>query len=191
MKKKYALLQLLICLTSTVAFSQFEKDLSFANNGDFKFDNSVWHNSINGIFFNLEDFEELPTGEILLLSNNMNVLKLKPDGTLDTSFSGDGIYEATFPYNVNGKDLIITPDNKILVAGKGGVTNSFGTNKGILIRLNADGTLDNTFQDNGSLVIQTATNNESINNMIIVGSNLYLAYYKGDALFSARAYARL
>jgi uncharacterized delta-60 repeat protein len=70
---------------------------------------------------------------------DFSVIRLNADGTLDTSFIGDG--KATVDvggYYDYGQSLTVQADGKIVVAG---VSDSdFG-----VIRISADGTLDATF----------------------------------------------
>lgn len=79
--------------------------------------------------------------------NNIPVnglIRLNPDGTIDNSFNiGSG-----FAYNINGLapsvfSIAIQSDNKILVGGQFSSFN--GINQKALIRLNLDGSFDNSF----------------------------------------------
>ncbi len=77
------------------------------------------------------------------------VARLDPDGTLDSSFSGDGVLVAQ--YAARGDlvgDVAVQPDNKIVIGGTGVVPvprSIFGRIKFELIRLTPDGELDPTF----------------------------------------------
>lgn len=71
-------------------------------------------------------------------------VQLKEDGSLDSSFADSGIVRMTF----NGKggfsnDLVIQDDGKIVLAGHSLFAG------GILVRMNPDGTLDNSFGKGG------------------------------------------
>ena len=73
-----------------------------------------------------------------------------PDGTLDTSFSVDGIEDVDFGSgSAIGKDLVIQPDGKLLV-----MSWSSGDGNGDVgvARYNTDGTLDVTFGGDGTIV---------------------------------------
>lgn len=81
------------------------------------------------------------TGELTALK------RLNADGTLDLTFNapggtpGAGLAATTGQAEVNA--LLVAPDDKIYV---GGTFNTYnGTNRGSFLRLNADGTLDETF----------------------------------------------
>ncbi len=99
-----------------------------------------------------------PDGKIVLAGNHDNgtdsdglVCRLNADGSLDNSFSGDG----TALIDLSGesieiRDVVIQADNKIVFCGSGylGPDSEF-----IIGRLNADGTMDNTFDADGVAAI--------------------------------------
>jgi uncharacterized delta-60 repeat protein len=83
------------------------------------------------------------------------IARYNSDGSLDTTFDGDGRKIFAFTSD-NVQDLVkrvaILPDGKILISGH---TYSFATNYDFaLARLNADGSFDSTFGTNG--VVTTA-----------------------------------
>lgn len=70
------------------------------------------------------------------------IARLHPNGTLDTSFL-PGTFSASWSTSVWMHDIALQPDGKILV---GGVFSSFnGIPRNNLLRLNADGSLDSSF----------------------------------------------
>ncbi|HEX8251063.1 MAG TPA: delta-60 repeat domain-containing protein, partial [Pyrinomonadaceae bacterium] len=87
-------------------------------------------------------------------SRDSAVARYNPDGSLDTSFSGDG--KVVTPIWTSGNDdangVVIQPDGKIITAGQAFISNTgwvFG-----LVRYNSDGSLDNTFDSDG--IVRTA-----------------------------------
>ena len=93
-----------------------------------------------------------PDGKILVVGeqdNDYMVSRYNTDGTLDTSFGTNGI--ATF--HINGNDearaIALQSDGKIVVAGW--TAGDHG-----LLRLNTDGSLDNTFGTGGIVVVSTS-----------------------------------
>jgi uncharacterized delta-60 repeat protein len=72
--------------------------------------------------------------------------RYKPDGTLDTSFGGDGRVTTNFGGYDNAVDLVLQPDGKIVVAGD---SNSENDNDFALARYNRNGTLDRSFGGDG------------------------------------------
>lgn len=77
------------------------------------------------------------------------VAKYKGDGSLDASFADGGIGNYYFTYErYFAQSMVEQADGKILLCGR--VTNASGlVNKGFVIRLLPDGTLDSTFSDYG------------------------------------------
>lgn len=83
------------------------------------------------------------------------VLRFLPSGSLDNTFSGDGVLTL---YNQNTvgstvNDLVIQADGKIVVVGEASplVSGVFPSYM-VVIRLNANGTFDNTFGSSGRIV---------------------------------------
>lgn len=78
------------------------------------------------------------------------------DGTLDNSFGNDGLVKlalGTFDDKIH--DMIVQPDGKILLAGFSYVESyNFA-----IIRLNSNGSLDETFGNNGKVVLPVGSNN--------------------------------
>jgi uncharacterized delta-60 repeat protein len=76
------------------------------------------------------------------------VARLKPDGTPDPLFSGDGILTARYAPNGDGaRDVIVQPDGRIVTAGFGFVPVQGGDERAKfeLVRFMPDGKLDPTF----------------------------------------------
>ena len=81
------------------------------------------------------------------------LLRFNPDGSLDTSFGSAGVAEApvgswSTPYGV-----ALQPDGKILAAGN--AADSYGHYGWGVVRLNADGTMDDSFGHGGAVVTNT------------------------------------
>lgn len=72
------------------------------------------------------------------------VVRLNPDGTLDTTFDGDGMVISEL--SANGRAVKLQTDGKIVVAGEWGQGNE---GKIIVVRYNANGSLDTTFDADG------------------------------------------
>jgi uncharacterized delta-60 repeat protein len=98
-----------------------------------------------------------PDGRILVAGNSYNgtgtdltVLRLNTDGSLDTSFSGDGTALVSVGSYGEVRSIAVQPDGKIVLGGTSydsGLANPQFT----LVRLNADGSLDTSFNGNTSL----------------------------------------
>ncbi|MCP4963800.1 MAG: hypothetical protein GY926_01025, partial [bacterium] len=92
-------------------------------------------------------------GKILVVGEGFNgsnmdigLVRYNADGSLDTSFDSDGIVTTDFGSEDDGRSVTVQSDGKILVAGYSwnGSNQEF-----ILIRYNADGSLDPTFDTDG------------------------------------------
>jgi uncharacterized delta-60 repeat protein len=89
-----------------------------------------------------------PDGKIVLVGDSdfrVAVARLKPNGSLDPTFSGDG--RKTFSWGPIGRatDVLVLPNGKLLVGGFSGPE----TGNVQVARLNANGALDSTFGTGG------------------------------------------
>jgi uncharacterized delta-60 repeat protein len=79
------------------------------------------------------------------------VVRLTPNGTLDPTFDGDGIWIEP-PYDFGFNDLEVDPSGRVIVSNY--VFNYFGGYRpGTIYRLNADGSPDETFGSDGAFVL--------------------------------------
>lgn len=128
----------------------------------------------------------LPNGRIIVAGDRTNdpvegivVRVYQADGTLDSTFSQDGIFSYLSPTTFNKlSSAKVQPDGKILLAG---IAEIFDSTKLFLFRLTENGTFDQTFGNNGFII-------ESINQydgacglavqpdgkIILTGSSLHL-----------------
>jgi len=117
-------------------------DTSYANSG-YYYDNILPVNGFNHPFGSALDAND----NLLLSKSNDNtsvdILRLTPEGTLDTTFGAGGRVHYNFNGTAGGIDILA--DGKILVRGKFSI--NFGIGCGI--RLLADGTPDETFGPDG------------------------------------------
>lgn len=79
------------------------------------------------------------------------ILRYNTDGTLDNNFGNNGITNLQFQdASADPKKIMIQSDGKILIAGD--YTDVYSFHKPSLARFNNDGTADNSFGDNGTLI---------------------------------------
>jgi uncharacterized delta-60 repeat protein len=83
------------------------------------------------------------------LHNDLVVARFNSNGALDTTFGGTGIVITNFGQNEFGIDVHMQADGRIVVVGTSSAASSDSL---ILIRYNANGSLDTTFGTNGKLV---------------------------------------
>jgi uncharacterized delta-60 repeat protein len=84
----------------------------------------------------------------LQTGNDVGLDRLNPDGTLDTSFGTGGVVVSLLPSQEEAAAVTIQPDGKIVVGGS--QTNDTHANNGLMVvRYNANGSLDASFGVNG------------------------------------------
>ncbi len=106
-----------------------------------------------------EEFRDIgvaPDGKIVLtdrISNDYALIRLNTNGSLDTTFSGDGILTIDIGGTTNqASDSTIQPDGKIITIGLA-ISATPGINGFGVVRVNTNGTLDTTFDGDGITVI--------------------------------------
>lgn len=127
-------------------------------------------------------------GKIVLAGSDngwVKVLRINVDGTMDSTFHGDGIF--TEKYGSDGsvvKGIKIRPNGKILVCGD---AEDLSINNFLLIQLNPNGFLDSSFGDNGAAISQL--NGYTFNHDMAIQQNgkVILA---GRSVFSGALMAR-
>jgi uncharacterized delta-60 repeat protein len=86
-------------------------------------------------------------------NENVALLRYNSDGSLDTTFSGDGkLTTAIGSGNDYGQSVIQQMDGKLVVAGSNHTSSGTDSNDNLgLVRYNSDGTLDTAFDADGKL----------------------------------------
>jgi uncharacterized delta-60 repeat protein len=104
-----------------------------------------------GVDVQPSDGKIVAAGEAGQNGGQFGVVRYNIDGSLDTSFGGDGKVTTNFTSNYDGGfDMVLQPDERIVVVGfASGNGGQFG-----VARYNADGSLDTTFSGDG----KTTTN---------------------------------
>ena len=96
-----------------------------------------------------------PDGKVLVAGFCVNfglcAVRYSSDGALDASFGGNGKLPQVFVPNAGNvaPSLALLPDGKFLLAG---TCFDLGDNDFCLFRFNVDGSIDNTFATNGSVI---------------------------------------
>jgi len=114
---------------------------------------------------------------------SMIMVRLQEDGQFDPGFSSDGMLVIDFGpgYDVYGMDLVLQDDGKIL--GLGYVWDLSNNVHCALCRVNANGSMDNSFGNNGTLIMNLLSYDNYINNIDLQGENIIvggLSYFDGD-----------
>jgi uncharacterized delta-60 repeat protein len=101
-----------------------------------------------GDFVKIIDLAVLPDKKIILALDNGQVWRFNANGQPDAAFGENGRIELAIEDSFL-EDLSLSRNHKILLTGKISFENSSDL---LLIRLNADGTFDPTFGDNGVVI---------------------------------------
>ena len=192
-----------------VEYSNIDNNNIYRFNSDGSFDNTF---GINGSIKIIESLSRFDTknlsiqndGKIIICginlnlynnfnNNNYEIIRLNSNGTLDTIFDNDGkkIIDISI-FNDYCYSSAIQTDGKILLTGIKKYTNSSSANYIATIRLNNDGSIDNSFGINGIVEFQNTTTSkhsarsitlQSDNKILIAGytdSNLLILRYNLD-----------
>jgi len=123
-------------------------------------------------------------------TSDFALVRYNPDGSLDSSFAGDGKVASTADYTEQILySVTVQSDGKILAAGFGG--DDYYTNvDAVLLRYNTDGSLDTSFDGDGIVIIDSGGNDRANSistqpdgKILVVGSingQAYLLRYNGD-----------
>jgi uncharacterized delta-60 repeat protein len=99
-------------------------------------------------------------------SEDLAIIRYNDNGTLDSTFSNDGILTLSFSSgNDNCFGVSVQPDGKMVFIGTAYLTSS--TNQISAARLNIDGSLDNTFSDDGIQLIGSGNNMDWGSDLVI------------------------
>ena len=160
MKKFYILLTIaMMLMLSNASFAQHAGDLDLSFNGDGYYRLDFYANTdvVNDIAVQANN-KIIAVGTAFTAAWNVDlkIIRLNEDGTLDATFGDAGVVtyapDGMSYYEAHAMAVTILADGKILVAG--GVLNSDGNLNVLLIKLNSDGSFDNTFGTGG--ISQTA-----------------------------------
>ncbi|MDQ3747876.1 MAG: FG-GAP-like repeat-containing protein, partial [Acidobacteriota bacterium] len=96
---------------------------------------------------------------------DFGILRYTTNGTLDTSFDGDGkVVTSIEAYNDIARDVLVQPNGKIVVVGESSVlVTGFTITNFAIARLNSDGSLDSSFDGDGKVI--TDFNNNSLDSI--------------------------
>ena len=100
------------------------------------------------------DGKIVAVGHVGAFSSDFALARYNPNGTLDTSFSGDGKLTTDFGGGDAAIGVAIQPDGKIVAVGSGGT--GFA-----LARYNPNGSLDTTFSSDGKQTTQLGDSTEA------------------------------
>ncbi len=122
-----------------------------------------------------------PDGKILVLGTSdsrVALARYDEDGTLDTSFSGDGKVTSTPGNSSQGDKLLLQRNGKVVVLAT-------VDGNAVLVRYNSDGSVDNTFSGDGRILTNLASTGDSADavlqpdgRVVLVGTDINV--FNGD-----------
>ena len=93
------------------------------------------------------------------------VVRYNTDGSLDTTFSSDGIVTtAVGSLNDTGRSVVVQSDGKILVVGS---SENLTDSDFAVVRYNTDGSLDTTFSSDGKVTTAIGLDNDNANAVVL------------------------
>jgi uncharacterized delta-60 repeat protein len=111
--------------------------------------------------------------------NDMSIVRLNPDGSLDTSFNQTGAVDLSVGWYSWANTVAVQPDGKILVGGGAYPTHSAATGSTdyefAVVRLNSNGTLDRTFASRGVFTWDRTGNGEEVKSLAVLGDGSIVA----------------
>ena len=169
------ILSLILCLApGTILLGQFggELDLTFNSTGSQFLSPGILHDNINSVA--IQSDQKIVGFGMTMGEGNFNfdlcIVRLLPDGSVDTSFGTNGYYtydhagESDFIY-----EGMILPDGRILACGA--VSNSADDTEIMLLRLNSDGTPDDTFGGGDGMAVHTINTGQDYANTMLLHSD--------------------
>lgn len=116
----------------------------------------------------------LPDGRIVVAgseSDDLVTARYDPTGALDTSFGDGGIVAAPLPHGGNARAVATTGSGDIVVVGAayGDPASGYPTDA-LVLRLHADGTLDDGFGAGGIVTIELGKNDDEARAIVTQGS---------------------
>ncbi|MCZ2085691.1 MAG: T9SS type A sorting domain-containing protein [Flavobacteriales bacterium] len=167
--KKLSFLLITLCGIQVFAQLNLSKDSSFGNSGTFtttfNSDQTITHS--NTVV--LQDDSIL---QIVSVVDNSYVFKLKPDGTLDSSFANNGKLELG---TNNFLNIVLQGDKIIVYLGpkSASYNNNYVDSK--IVRYHSNGTIDTTFGNNGVLnEVTESTNPQSLSVLVLADLSLMI-----------------
>ncbi|MBC8045964.1 MAG: T9SS type A sorting domain-containing protein, partial [Fimbriimonadaceae bacterium] len=132
--------------------TDYKIDSTFGHDGIFNGDYSYLLDTVNFLqaLSLLEDGKILAIGiTFCCLSRNVGIFRLNPDGSFDETFSSNGYFEIAYSSgNDIASNIIVQPDGKYIISAIYHPIVAYDM-RWMLIRLNADGTLDESFGSGG------------------------------------------
>jgi len=122
-----------------------------------------------------------PDGKIVAVGDRWDsqagflIIRFNPNGSLDTSFDGDGMVTTPLGPNAGAASVVIQPDGKIVASG-------FSSNGFTVVRYNPNGSLDSSFGTGGIVTTLTSPQDQVFSSVlqpdgkiVVAGSRLIIS----------------
>jgi uncharacterized delta-60 repeat protein len=119
------------------------------------------------------------------------IARYNPDGTLDTTFSGDGQQVVNIGWGDLPLGVAIQKDGKIVVGGTTCIV-GWSTCDVVVVRLNPNGTLDTSFSGDGKVTTDVGGKDNGGNDLTLQGPKILVTGYSYDGTsYNATVYRYL
>lgn len=156
-------------------------DTSFGNNGKMTY-YTGGYDAIAYAMTILADGKILLAGTISNADPNDNdyfVMRLLADGSTDNTFNGNGLVKINLVGNDECNSMVLQPNGKIILCGN--VTDANDASKSVaLVRLNANGTIDNTFDTDGKSFVSNAPEVKDARSITVSAGKIYVCGVGND-----------
>ncbi|MEI7801624.1 MAG: T9SS type A sorting domain-containing protein [Bacteroidota bacterium] len=148
MKKLFKCIAVLITVFTQYTMAQQPGDLdsTFNSNGIVTANSGVDNNEVYSVALQT-DGKIVVAGYSVNNVYNVSISRYNSDGTIDNTFATGGVYTILIGGESLANSVAIQTDGKIVVGGYS--IGSSTSNDFLIMRLNSDGTLDNSFGTNG------------------------------------------
>ncbi|UBF25627.1 tandem-95 repeat protein [Kovacikia minuta CCNUW1] len=128
-------------------------------------------------------------GKVLVTGTSdgrLALVRYNPNGTLDSSFGTNGVARTNLGGINNGRDLVIQPDGKILVAGD---STSGSFSNFAVVRYNANGTIDTSFGSSGVVVTDFSNSEDYVTGIVLQANGKFVVSGFNRVNFSTADFA--
>jgi uncharacterized delta-60 repeat protein len=161
------------------ADTSYSVDTTFGGDGYWTYGNGSYD------YDYIYDMQLQSDGKIIVMGsldkNNINVARLNANGTLDTTFGTSGFKKINLGSSDVGYQMAIQDDGKIVIVGE-------KNNDIAIIRLNTDGSFDNTFSDDGYLIENLGNTDELKSVAIQPDGKIVVAGYTNSSTYTSGYY---
>lgn len=161
-----ALILLVLCATFALGGTL---DTGFGSGGGTSA--NVWANDYPKRTFILPDGKILVVGVSSFVGVHLYVpcpiaARFNSDGTLDTTFGTNGVFNGSSLGSITVEDVLMQPDGKIVFTGGSNPSYNQPAQDFAVVRINSDGTRDSTFGNNGVVITAIGGSNDSAHSAV-------------------------